>query len=80
MYPASGAGLAGTARARTASTGIRSSAAGGENHSQHTRRMLPLAGGARDWLVGILHRADRFEALLAIQADIFVNRHSSLAS
>ena len=80
MYPASRAGLTGTARASAASTAIRSNAAGGENYSQHTRRVLTLAGSAGDWLVGILHRTDRFEALFAIQADIFVNRHSSLVN
>ena len=80
MYPASRAGLTGTARTSTASTSVRSSAAGGENHSQHTGRMLTLARDAGDRLIGILHRTDRLEALIAIHADVLVNRHRSLES
>lgn len=71
-----------TACARTAGaactaapTGDNFSIAMRKEYRYTARRMLTLAAFTRNLSIRIFHRPQRFEALLAIQADIFVNWH-----
>ena len=79
MTAAGRAGLAGTTGAASCASRNRPAAAGCKEYRQHPRSMLALTGTAGDRLIGILHWADSFKALLAIQANVFVDRHGTLA-
>ena len=51
----------------------------GEEYRKLAFGMFPAADRARYGRVRLIHRADRFEDIFAIMADIFVNWHNYLS-